>query len=110
MNKISAFQLSAYDTPYEDETDEIMQTNFPIADVIYLRDSAVKLNLSCLSGISELSKTFFNQKQALEIKERELSQLIHDKSMNKNLLKRIEEIATLVLSEGYQFLKFEPRI
>jgi len=105
----SGFLLSAYDYPYQDEDDEIKKTLYSSHDI---RDvaSMAKLNkFPCLSFISLKNKTYFNQKQVFEIVKNELPILKASQALNNDLLKTIEQIADLVLHEGYQFLKFEPK-
>ena len=55
------------DTPYQDETDEVLVGNFQAEDVLNIKELSTNLNLNCLRWISENHVTFFNQKQVLEI-------------------------------------------
>lgn len=86
------FLFSAYFTPYEDETDEILKKVFLKDDIINLKISAQKLNLHCLQWISYESKTFFNSKQLEEIQTKELPILQNDPLIKKELLEQIVEL------------------
>lgn len=64
--KSLTFVFSAYDLPYEDETDEILQKKFSKKDIENLQKVAEQLELPCLRWISFESMTFFNEKQTFE--------------------------------------------
>ena len=102
------FLLSAYDYPYEDDDDEILKTTYSLHVIQDLVAVAKVNDLPCLSFISMKNKTYFNQNQVFEIVKNELPILKMNQNLNKDLLKTIEQIADLILHEGYQFLKFEP--
>lgn len=103
------FQFSAYDLPYEDETDEILQKDFLKKDILHLQNIAEQLGLPCLRWISVVSMTFFNDKQTYEIKIRELPILKKDPTVNKDILEHIEKIIHAMNQEGHCFMKIEPK-
>ena len=107
MIKKVIFRVSAYNTPYQDETDEVLVGNFLAEDVLNIKELSTNLNLNCLRWISEHHVTFFNQKQVLEIIQTELPLLRKHAISNENLLQAIENISKMVF-EGYQFLRFKP--
>lgn len=106
---VLTFQFSAYDLPYEDETDEILQKKFLKKDIINLQNAAEQLDLPCLRWISLESMTFFNEKQTYEIKTKELFILKKDPTVNKDLLEHIEKIIHAMNQEGHCFMKIEPK-
>jgi len=101
------FIISAYDHPYEDIDDEVLKKMYSLKDMQLLVETATSKQFSCLRFISLDSKTYFNQKQSLEIKNFEIPKLRSNSNINQELINTLEKIIELVV-EGYQFLKIEP--
>jgi hypothetical protein len=104
------FLISAYDYPYGNNEDELLISKYSYQDIQNIAEIAQRENLSSLRFISSKSKTYFNEKQVLNIINKEIPILKSYKNINTDILEHIIKIADFVINEGFYFLKIEPII